>query len=221
MSDATVRARNAADLAATYDRIADDWLRDHLNDEWSVGSAERFVSLLGGSPSVLDVGCGPGIKAAAMAKAGAKVTGIDFSSGMIAAAGRHCPAAEFRVLDAFQAERLGRTFDGVFAQAVLLHIPKSDAAHFLACQKKVTRPGGLVYVAVKERREGQPEEQIVSESDYGYEYRRFFSYFTEPEIRGLLAAAGLESVDWRITPSGKTRWIECVAKHGRPVSGIA
>ena len=46
--------------------------------------------------------------------------------------------------------------------------------------KNKLNPNGVLYLAVKEKR--KVEEEIATENDYGYEYERFFSYFTLDEI---------------------------------------
>ncbi len=204
---------SAEELSATYDRIAEDWWKDHLDDEWSVASAKKFAALLPMHAMVLDVGCGPGIKAKLLGMHGARVTGIDFSAGMIAIAKRQCSDAEFMVVDGFDVPTLGKKFDGIFAQAVLLHIPKNRAIEFLGALQQGLRSGGLLYLAVKEPRADQRQEQVVEESDYGYDYARFFSYFTEKEILDYAKKLGLQTVDCHVTADSDTRWIEFVGRR--------
>lgn len=202
---------SAEQLRETYDRIAEDWRDDHLGDVWSRDSARRFASGFASGAEILDVGCGPGTKSQEMADAGVKVTGIDFSQRMIDLARESCASGEFFTLDGFEVGKLGRTFDGIFAQAVLLHVPKAEAARFLRGLAAALKPGGQLYVAVKERRGGQPEEQILAESDYGYAYRRFFSYYVASEMETLFASAGMRIAEAHVTVSGKTNWLEFVA----------
>ena len=106
------------------------------------------------------------------------------------------------------------TFDGVFAQASLLHIPKKDAGDVVKKMARRLVLGGLLYIAVKEARAGNPEEEIVKENDYGYEYERFFSYFTMEELERYLADAGLIAVSKSRNPnkSGKTVWLQIIGR---------
>ena len=67
-------------------------------------------------------------------------------------------------------------------------------------------------MAVKELRSGNKDEEIVKENDYGYEYERFFSYFTRDELKSYIEKIGLQVVHNNITSSGKTNWIQMVAK---------
>jgi len=65
------------------------------------GAAKTLASLLARRGAVrglvVDLGCGPGILAAELARAGHEVLGIDLSPAMIALARRRAPRARFRV----------------------------------------------------------------------------------------------------------------------------
>jgi ubiquinone/menaquinone biosynthesis C-methylase UbiE len=98
----------------------------------AVGAAEGL--------SLLDIASGPGYVAARAAERGARVCAIDFSTAMVAAAGRLHPRIDFREGDA---EDL--PFDkGIFDLAVMnfgiLHLGRPDKA--LAEAQRVLRAGG-------------------------------------------------------------------------------
>lgn len=201
-------------LKETYNRIAEDWHHDHVDDAWWVEGTDAFIKELPQGGSVLDVGCGSGVKSKYLVERGCKVIGIDISDGLLDIARREVPAAEFRELSMTDLDSMAETFDGVFAQASLLHIPKKEAGEVV--QKLAGRlvPGGLLYIAVKEVRSDKSEESIERENDYGYEYERFFSYFTLAELEQYLRDAGLEVVSKSRSPnpSGKTVWLQIIGK---------
>lgn len=89
---------------------------------------------------VLDVASGPGYVAAAAAKRGATVVGLDFSAAMVADAERRYPALTFREGDAdalpFEADR----FDAVVMNFGLLHLARPDTA--ITEAHRVLRAGG-------------------------------------------------------------------------------
>ncbi|MDP3727120.1 MAG: class I SAM-dependent methyltransferase [bacterium] len=199
-------------LRQTYNRIAEDWHRDHQDDTWWIEGTDMFVSLLPPGAAVLDAGCGGGTKAKYLTERGMAVTGIDFAGNLIAIAKRDVPAAAFAVMDIYDLSALAGQFDGVFVQAVLLHVPKRDVPNVLRQLANKVRPGGLFYIAVKEIKPGQPEEEERTERDYGYEYRRFFSYFTIPELEGHIRPLGFAIVHADIMPSGNSRWIQLIAR---------
>ncbi|MFA5841947.1 MAG: class I SAM-dependent methyltransferase [Candidatus Paceibacterota bacterium] len=200
------------DLKETYNKIALDWSKDHMNDDWWVKGTDKFISFLNPGSKILDVGCGPGNKADYFIKRGFSVVGIDFSENMIAIAKRDVPGGTFKVLDMRYADKLEGEFDAVFMQASLLHIPKKEAEGVVRGFVGKLSNGGFLYVAVKETKPGTEEEGIKTDDDYGYEYRRFFSYFTLDEIKLIFRNLGLSAVYEGVTPLGNTRWLEIVGK---------
>lgn len=200
-----------SNLRDTYNRIAEDWHKDHQQDSWWVDGTNKFIELVGPGAHVLDVGCGGGFKSRYLADRGLQVTGIDFAENMVAIAKREVPEATFKVLDMYQASTLGEMFDGIFIQAALLHIPKKDVPGVLQGLVQKLKPGGYVYIAVKGKREGGVDEEVVSERDYGYDYQRFFSYFTPAELEAYLQGLGLALVRSG-TEQVQSNWVQVIAK---------
>ena len=202
------------DLKETYNRIAEDWYKDHHGDDWWVKGTDKFISLLKPHATVLDVGCGAGVKSKYLLDRGLKVIGVDFSDKMIEIAKREVPKGEFYVKDIYDLKDFNKTFDGVFAQAVLLHIPKARIGEAMDNLASRLNEGGYLYVAVKQSRPGEKDEKIEMENDYGYSYERFFSYFTLDEIKGLFEAAGLAVQYENVALYGRTNWIQVIGvKH--------
>ena len=195
-------------LRATYDRIAEDWAKDHEGDTWWRECTTRFASLLPQGARVLDAGCGSGQKARFFQDRGFQVLGIDFSEKLFEIARQTATASDFRLLDLRDIRTLSEQFDGVFAQASLLHIPKAET--FSVIEGMVSRlvPQGLLYIAVKAQRPGHPEEEMVTENDYGYDYERFFSYYTLDEMRRQVDRLGLSLVHGEVSQD----WMQIIAR---------
>jgi len=200
------------DLKATYNRIAEDWFKDHHGDTWWVEGTDKFVSFLKPGALVLDVGCGAGVKSKYLLDKGLKVVGVDFSEKMVEIAEREVPRATFRVADIKDLSVLKENFDGILAQAVLLHIPKAEAGDVVRGLRDKLVDGGYLYIAVKQKREGGKEEEILKEGDYGYEYERFFSYFIFSEIQKYVVDAGMEICYENVALSGHTNWIQVICR---------
>ena len=199
-------------LKDTYNKIGDDWFKDHEVDTWWHQGTDKFISLLKPRASVLDVGCGGGLGSKYLLEKGMAVTGIDFSEKMIEIATREVSGGKFLLMDVHDLSPLTEEFDGLYVKAVLLHIPKKDVPGVIRSLLGKLKIGGLLYVAVKEAVPGQQEEEIKIENDFGYEYQRFFSFFFLPEMEKYFTDAGLKVCYKNVTPAGRTRWIEIIGQ---------
>lgn len=195
------------DLKQTYNKIAKDWTQDHLTDDWWVRGIDKFAALFKKDDLILDVGCASGLKSKYLMNKGLKVIGFDLSDEMIKKAKKNIHTAKFYVLDMREVDKIKENFDGIFAHACILHIPKKETLEVIKKLASKLKSGGYFYVAVKEKK--KLDEEIVKENDYGYEYERFFSYYTIKEIRQYFDQLGMKIVWETITNS---RWIQVIAQ---------
>lgn len=202
------------DLKETYNRIAEDWNAQHRGDDWWFEGTNAFISLLPQHADVLDVGCANGIKTKYLVDHGLQVTGIDFSERMIELAKQRVPEAKLFVFDMYEADALEGMYDGIYLSAVILHVPKDNVVGLLRKIVKHLRDGGYLYMAVKEKRENEPNEEVKVEANLGYTYERFFSYFTAEEMTKYLMLAGLHLVSARSTTAGRRNWIQVIGRKG-------
>ncbi len=202
------------DLAQTYNKIAQDWHSNHQTDLWWKPGTDTFISLLPPKPLVLDVGCGDGNKATYLIQRGVKVVGIDSSEEMIKIATEEAPDGKFLILDIRNIDQLRERFNGIYLQAVLLHLPKKEISAILTKLLTKLKKGGILYATVKEIRPNQQEEEIKTENDYGYTYERFFSYFNLDEIEEISKKANLEIILHDVNHVGNTNWIQIIARSG-------
>jgi 2-polyprenyl-3-methyl-5-hydroxy-6-metoxy-1,4-benzoquinol methylase len=195
----------------TYNKIAEDWQKDHFLDDWWKETTEKYCKMFKPGSLILDVGCGPGHISRFIYDHGLNVFGIDDSEKMIELANKAAPKCEFEVLDMRDVDKLDKKFDGIFAQASLLHIPKKEAHTTINKLYDRLKPGGYFHISVKESWSGIDEE-TKTENDYGYEYKRFFSYYTEDEIRKYFTDLGMKIVLVNKKQHNKTIWIQVIAK---------
>jgi ubiquinone/menaquinone biosynthesis C-methylase UbiE len=114
---------------------------------------------------------------------GARVLGVDLSAAMLREA--ELPGlvqADMRILPLRD-----RTFDGLWCQAALLHVPRPDVDVVLAEFARVLRPGGRLHLSVSEG-DGEGWET----DRYGSEQPRWFVHHREPPLRTALHHAGFQ-----------------------------
>lgn len=103
---------------------------------------------------VVDVGCGGGILAEAMAKMGATVTGIDMAQASLEVAKLHGLESgvavnyEQTTAESF-ADKYAQQFDVVTCMEMLEHVP--DPASVVAACAKLVKPGGHVFFSTLNR----------------------------------------------------------------------
>jgi 2-polyprenyl-6-hydroxyphenyl methylase/3-demethylubiquinone-9 3-methyltransferase len=103
---------------------------------------------------VLDVGCGGGILAEAMARRGAQVTGIDLEEKALRIAALHLGEGLLKInyqkaaVEEFAAEQPA-SFDVVTCMELLEHVP--DPASMVAACARLVRPGGQVFFSTLNR----------------------------------------------------------------------
>jgi 2-polyprenyl-6-hydroxyphenyl methylase/3-demethylubiquinone-9 3-methyltransferase len=103
---------------------------------------------------VLDVGCGGGILAEAMAGAGATVSGIDLSDKALKVAKLHLyesgKSVDYQLVSAEDyAEQHAGEFDVVTCMEMLEHVP--DPASVVAACSRLVKPGGWVFFSTLNR----------------------------------------------------------------------
>jgi 2-polyprenyl-6-hydroxyphenyl methylase / 3-demethylubiquinone-9 3-methyltransferase len=103
---------------------------------------------------VLDVGCGGGLLAESLARAGAEVTAIDLASSMIDTARMHALDSRLKIdYRVDSAESLVNAhagkFDVVTCMEMLEHVP--DPGITLAVLGRLARPGGHVFISTINR----------------------------------------------------------------------
>ena len=147
---------------------------------WAKGPSARLIGFLGLLPeggTVLELGCGSGSHAAEMLARGFALRATDGSPEMaeIASLRLNHPVATMR----FDELEENEAFDGVWASACLLHVPKEDLAGILARIHRAMKAGGVFYASYK-----------AGDGDGRDSLGRYYNYVSADWLRATYAAAG-------------------------------
>ncbi len=108
----------------------------------------RFLAYVRAGGRILDAGCGSGRDALAFSRAGYGVTAFDASPEMVRRAAAHTGLSV--ALMSFDDVDWSEAFDGVWACASLLHVPRLALSLTLARLMGALRPGGVIYASFKD-----------------------------------------------------------------------
>jgi len=172
---------------------------------WSRRLATQFIKFvaIGESDSILDVGCGSGSLALAIADAfpSARVTGVDPSAAFIQHLQTKAPdeRLRFAVGDAQALQWGDATFDKTVSQLVLNFVADRDTA--VREMSRVTRPGGVVAAAVWDYSDGMRmlrvfwDEAVALEPALAARDERNMPLSKRGGLATLWRAAGLQDVE--------------------------
>lgn len=184
-----------------YERTADVYA-ERTADDRSVLVDDLLARVPAGA-RVLELGSGPGRDALAMEAAGLRVDRTDGARTFVDRLRADGHAA--RVLDV-RTGMFGSGYDAVFANAVLLHVQRSELTGVLRRALVAVRPGGVLAATVKR---GDGEAWSTAKVDRA----RHFTYWTEDSLTTVVVDAGWDDVDVRetTTPGADERWLTVTA----------
>jgi SAM-dependent methyltransferase len=171
---------------------------------------EDLAARLGPGARVLEVGSGGGRDALVMEELGLAVRRTDITPAFVALlrdAGHDAYLVDPLVDDLSSPDG---PYDGVWANASLLHVDRADLPTVLVRLAAVTRPGGLLEAALKEGDgEGWSTHGSISSP-------RHFTYWRADELRPVVEGAGWTDVSIDSGVAGKRgeTWLELSAVRG-------
>ena len=129
-----------------YNEQPDQFIRTTLEADMTEIRC-RFTKHLGLNARILDFGCGSGRDTKAFLEAGYIVEAIDGSEELCkkAAAYTGIPVKQMLFSDLNEKDR----YDGIWANASLLHLPKPELGDVLQKLEKAMRPQGILFASFK------------------------------------------------------------------------
>jgi len=191
----------------TYNRIAEKWATEHNTPEKWQKEYDTFSRLFP-KGKILDVGCGGARDYAFFQKGDYDYMGVDYSEGLLQEGRKQFPEAKFVEGDILDLPFGENEFDGFWAIASLLHIPKRKIRKALREIRRVVKRNGIGFIVFKK---GKGERVVRDEDDP--EDERFFAYWQKEEFQEVLEKSGFELLKFLERPvSEKTIWLEFFVK---------
>jgi SAM-dependent methyltransferase len=183
--------RISAQTLAHYEGSAESFWQGTKDHDISQNIAALLDHINVPAPyKLLDFGCGPGRDLKTFKALGHHATGLEGASALAAMARAHsgCEVWEqnFLALDLPAAR-----FDGVFANAVLFHVPSAALPDVLSQLYETLKPGGVLFCS-NPRGEGQE----------GWRGERYGAYHDLETWRGYMTTAGFTELTHYYRPAG-------------------
>lgn len=160
---------------------------------------DAFLTALPARATILELGCGGGHDAAYMMSRGFDVTPTDGSAELAREAekrlGRPVRVMRFEVLDATE------IFDGIWAEASLLHVPRSVLPDVFDRILRALKMGGIFHASFK-----------AGEADGHDKFGRYYNYPSAVWLEAMLSAGGWRNITMTEADGGgfdgePTRWL--------------
>ena len=183
-----------------YDENAEEFCKNTIDADMSF-CRDKFLQYLKNGASILDAGCGSGRDGVAFNQLGYHVTAMDASPKICREAekvlGQKVICKTFEELDD------ENVYDGIWACASLLHVPKERMGEVLHRLKRALKDGGILYASFKY---GE-EEKVVN--------GRLFSNYDEQSLRALMSENGFDILELFVTRDVRTdrhgeKWVNVV-----------
>jgi len=182
-----------------YNQEAASWSASHGGDEknsWWNDEMTRFNEYLP-SGRILEIGSGVGKDAEALIRLGYDYTGTDASNGLLELARKRNPSATFIQRYAHEIDPSLGEFDGFWASAVLLHIPRDEMRDSLLAISSVIKNDGVGFITMKEG-EGERVDEKTG---------RLFTYYDEEEFTNVLESANFSVLEVGRRDTEKDNWL--------------
>lgn len=192
-----------------YERSAADCLA-----RWSARRHRRppllaeWLTYLPADARVLDLGCGGGQDAADLQRLGYGVVGLDRTSALLSAGrGRH-PTLPLVLADLRQLPFQAMSFDGLWAAASLMHLPKPVGRRVLIDLCRLVRPGGFLAATVTYG----TTSRLVTD---GWVPGRYFARWKKEELARAVRRAGWLILELSVVTNRerKGRWLNLLAQR--------
>lgn len=148
---------------------------------------ELFTSALTGK-DVVEVGCGPGVDSSFLHAEGLNVTATDFSSEFIQIVRERYPEIHAHQMDMMNPDLPANSYDGVYAFASFIHIPRSESSRTLKGFYNLLRKNGVIFLSLI--RSSKVSEYLIDDWGGISGNSVLFTCYQPEDMNRLLTEAG-------------------------------
>lgn len=180
---------------SAYERIARIYAGDEPAEEDPVMREQNrtiFCERLPGR-RVLELGCGPGVDAKALADRGLDVLATDITDAFLAIVRERYPGLPVRRMDMTRPDLERGSFDGICAFGSFLHIPRAAAIDALPRLRALLRPAGVLFFDLVSS--SKHREYVIEDWGSVAENPVLFTCYGEAEIEAHLREAGFRDIE--------------------------
>jgi predicted TPR repeat methyltransferase len=144
------------------------------------------------NPQILEIGCGPGniTKYLLTKRSDFKIEAVDISPNMIKLAQDNNPAANFKVMDCRELDKLNSKFDGIICGFCMPYLSKTDCAKLIRDCACLLNSSGILYFSAIEGDYQKSGYEAGSSGDKAYVY-----YHQEDYLQKELKENKFELID--------------------------
>ena len=193
----------------SYNRHAKAWAAEHDSTDFWEAEFNIFREYVF-SGTIIEIGCGGGRDASLLIPQ-YQYVGIDISEGLAKDCRRRHPDALVVTSNCYILPFRNLQFDGFWASAVLLHIPKSRIQLALLSLRLCLKNKAMGFISIKE---GQGEMLVTEQLDSGAAFTRLFAYYDAEEFSTILLKTGYQIVRFQKRITGSTIWLEYFVSKG-------
>ncbi len=191
-----------------YNQHAEDFFQGTRDHDVSQNIAALLQYLAGEAPhAILDLGCGPGRDLKVFAELGHHAIGLE-GSERFAAMARDYSGCEVWQQDLLELDLPAGHFDGIFANAVLFHVPSQELPRLLRELRNTLKPKGVLFSS---NPRGNNEE--------GWNHGRYGAFYDLETWRRFLSEAGFVELTHYYRPPNLPRaqqpWLASVWRSTR------
>ncbi len=178
-----------------YERVARQYAGEQPGEDdpqMRAQCRDLFIRSISGQ-RVLEIGCGPGVDSSFLHRAGLDVTASDFSEEFLKIVQERFPEVKTHKMDMTSADLPDDSFDGIYAFASFIHLPRVNALATLEGFRRLLKDQGVLFMSLIQS--AKTSEYVIEDWGGHKNNPLLFTCYRPNEIELLLKNAGFKRVD--------------------------